>query len=194
MTIGPATVRDTWRKLYKLLESRQDRHLRARMLMVRWRAVGLHAAPTAVVLKRVIIEHPRHAVLAAHSMIAAGSHIKCVPGRFYLGERAYLGEKCWVSCMNSVRIERDVLIGPGCHITDANHGFEGRSAINNQARKAAAVTIGEGAWLGAGVTVVAGVQVGQGAVVGAGAVVTRNVPDYAIVAGVPAHIIGRRGE
>jgi acetyltransferase-like isoleucine patch superfamily enzyme len=187
-------VIDNLRKVRKLLSNPLELHLGSRILMVRWRIVGLRAAPTAVVLKRVTIEHPRRAVLGAHSMIAVGSHIKCVPGNFYLGERAYLGEKCWVSCMESVRIERDALIGPGCHITDANHGFAGRGAINLQARVAAAVIIGEGAWLGAGVIVVAGVRVGRGAVVGAGAVVTRDVPDYAIVGGVPARIIGSRGD
>ncbi len=125
-------------------------------------------------------------------MIAVGCHIKCVPGSFHLGEFAYLGENCWVSSTECVRIERDALIGPGCHITDANHNFAGQGAINRQGRSATPVTIGEGAWLGAGAKVLCGVNVGRGAVVGAGAVVTKDVPPYAIVGGVPARIIGNR--
>jgi acetyltransferase-like isoleucine patch superfamily enzyme len=161
-------------------------------MMLRWRALGLRAAPSAVVIGRTRFEHPHRVFMAAGSVIATGCCIKCVPGRFYLGENAYVGENCWVSCTDSVRIERDAMVGPGCHVTDANHSFRGHEPINEQPRVAAPVTIGEGAWLGAGSKVLAGVRVGRGAVVGAGAVVTRDVPDYEIVAGVPARRIGAR--
>ncbi|HXP29249.1 MAG TPA: acyltransferase [Solirubrobacteraceae bacterium] len=160
--------------------------------MLRWRMLGLHAAPGSLVLGRVRFEHPRRAFLGRGSVIASGSCIKCVPGSFHLGEAAYVGEGCWISATESVRIERDALLGPGCHITDANHGFGGRGLINRQPRVAAPVTIGEGAWLGAGAKILAGVQIGRGAVVGAGAVVTKDVADYAIVGGVPARLIAER--
>lgn len=55
-----------------------------------------------------------------------------------------------------------------------------------------AVTIGDRAWLSFRATILPGVSVGEGAVVAAGAVVTRDVPAYAIVAGVPARVIGER--
>ena len=53
-----------------------------------------------------------------------------------------------------------------------------------------ATRIKKGASLGSNCTILGGVTVGQGAMVGAGAVVTRDVPDYAIVAGVPARMVG----
>lgn len=50
--------------------------------------------------------------------------------------------------------------------------------------------IGEGASIGSNATILGGIKIGKGALVGAGAVVTKDVPDYAIVAGVPAHVMG----
>jgi acetyltransferase-like isoleucine patch superfamily enzyme len=181
-------------KLGRLLAHPRRRHLGARLLMLRWRLAGLHAAPSALVMAKVRFEHPRAAFMDHGSVIATGSIVKCVPGSFHLGEAAYVGENCWISCTQSVSIERNALLGPSCHITDANHGIEGRSPINGQPRTASPVRIGEGAWLGAGAKVLAGVHIGHGAVVGAGSVVTRDVPDFTIVAGVPARVIGSRDE
>lgn len=54
------------------------------------------------------------------------------------------------------------------------------------------VVIGNDVWIGANVTLLEGIKVGDGAVVAAGAVVTKDVPPYAIVGGVPARILGYR--
>lgn len=163
-----------------------------RLRMLRWRIRGMQAAPSAVVHERATLVNPRGIHLARYAEIGRGSHVKCVPGTFHMGEFAAIGEGCWISAMECIRIEPNVMIGPGCHITDANHGFAGTGLIKDQPRVPSPVTIGNGAWLGAGAKVLAGVQIGNGAVIGAGAVVTKSVPDYAIVAGVPARIIGTR--
>jgi acetyltransferase-like isoleucine patch superfamily enzyme len=56
------------------------------------------------------------------------------------------------------------------------------------------IIVEDDVWLGVGVTVLSGVRIGKGSVVGAGAVVTHDVPEGAIVAGVPARVIKMRAE
>ena len=52
--------------------------------------------------------------------------------------------------------------------------------------------IGNDVWIGADVKIKSGITIGNGAVIGAGAVVTKNIPDFAVVGGVPAKIIKYR--
>lgn len=72
----------------------------------------------------------------------------------------------------------------GFDIKDDNEFFDWRRDDN--------VEIGNDVWLGHGVLVMAGVKIGTGAVVGSGAVVTKDIPPFAIAAGVPAKIIDMR--
>ena len=64
--------------------------------------------------------------------------------------------------------------------------------VQAQSRRSAGVTIGDGAWLGAGAKVLDGVTIGAHAVIGAGAVVREDVPASAIAVGIPARIVSSR--
>jgi len=90
-----------------------------------------------------------------------------------------------------VRIGRDVLIGGRVYISDHDHSYDepDRSARQSFHLKVAPVEIGDGAFLGEGCVILKGVRVGRRAVVAANAVVTHNVPDFAVVAGIPARVI-----
>ena len=92
-----------------------------------------------------------------------------------------------VSVYEGVEIEDNVFLGPCCVFTNVLMPRADKSVHGNYAR----TLVREGASLGANCTIVCGHTIGRRALVAAGAVVTKDVPDNAIVAGVPAKIIGK---
>ena len=83
-------------------------------------------------------------------------------------------------------------IGPGCYITDHDHGTAPGVSISRQALVAAPTRIGRDVWLGAGVKVMKGVTIGDGSIIGAGSVVTRDIPAGMVAVGAPAKVIRAR--
>jgi acetyltransferase-like isoleucine patch superfamily enzyme len=111
-----------------------------------------------------------------------------------VGERAAIGAFNFIHGGGGVRIGRDVLLGPFVQIFSENHRFDDPDApIIEQAVQRAPVVIEDDVWIGASAVILAGVVVGAGAIVAAGAVVRSDVPPGAVVAGVPARVVGRRG-
>lgn len=107
-----------------------------------------------------------------------------------LDANAYVGPHCDVGWAH---IERDVLVAAGVHIPSGPH-THGTSrldvAIREQPGTPVCVHVREGAWIGNGAIVLA--DVGRHAIVAAGAVVATPVPDFAVVAGVPARVVRDR--
>ncbi|MBL4753660.1 MAG: hypothetical protein JKY52_08745 [Flavobacteriales bacterium] len=96
--------------------------------------------------------------------------------------------------MRSVTIGNHVMIAPGCVLLDRTHNIadlDKPMVLQGESEKMAPV-IRDDVWLGQNVIVMPGVVIGQGAVVGAGSVVTKDVPPFSIVGGVPARIIRKR--
>jgi virginiamycin A acetyltransferase len=108
-----------------------------------------------------------------------------------VGANVYVGAYC---CLGDIALEDDVLIGSHVSIMNGcrQHGIERLDIpVREQPGEWPRITIGRDTWIGDRAVVMA--NVGQHCVVGAGSVVTRAVPDYAIVVGVPARIVGQRG-
>ena len=95
-------------------------------------------------------------------------------------------------CQGKIILGNDVIFGPNVYVTNHNHGINKGMLIRKQQYTAKDTIIGNDVWIGANVSILAGIHIGEGAVVGAGAVVTKDIPPFAIVGGVPAKVIKYR--
>ena len=87
-------------------------------------------------------------------------------------------------------IEDDVLFGPNAFVYSTTHNFSDPSVpIKYQGYRNSPTRIRKGAWIGIGAIIMPGVTVGVNSVVGANSVVTKDVPDFSVVAGAPARVI-----
>jgi acetyltransferase-like isoleucine patch superfamily enzyme len=113
-------------------------------------------------------------------------------GRCVIGDGVWIGPQSYFDARDLV-IEERVGWGPGAKVLGSEHtGFPANVPLIETDLKIAPVRICAGADIGVNSIILPGVTVGREAVVGAGAVLTKDVPDFATVAGVPARVIGRR--
>ncbi len=127
--------------------------------------------------------------------IGRNSILSCKNGDIELADGANIGFNCELFSASRVAVGRDTLLAAYCYLIGGDHDFsDGSRPVIEQGRKSDGVTVGSGAWLGAGAKILDGVRVGDGAVIGAGAVVRSDVPAGAIAVGIPAKIVGQRGE
>jgi acetyltransferase-like isoleucine patch superfamily enzyme len=117
-------------------------------------------------------------------------------GSISIGSDTHIQARCHLtSYVAPIEIGNNVEIAPNCALFSYNHGIEPGELIQRQPLQSkGGIYIEDDVWLAVGVVVLDGVRIGRGAVVGAGAVVTRDVPSQAIVAGVPARVIGSRSQ
>ena len=108
-----------------------------------------------------------------------------------IGNNSGLGINCKIR--GPLIIGDNVMMGPDVTILTHTHKID-RIDIPmwQQGSIVKGVTIGNDVWIGMRSIIMPGVKIGNGAVIGAGAVVTKDVPDYAIVGGVPAKVIRYR--
>ncbi len=149
-------------------------------------------APDVSLGRGVIIYHPDLVNLYSCTI---GNETKI--GSFVEIQRnAMVGSRCKLSShtfvCEGVTIEDEVFIGHGVMFTNDRYP---RATVNAQLQteddwEVIPTVVKKGASIGSGAVILCGVTVGEKALVGAGAVVTRNVPDYAVVVGVPARVVG----
>ncbi|MGK5640683.1 acyltransferase [Streptomyces sp. URMC 126] len=167
----------------------------------RFRRIGDHtrlAFPLGTVFGEQWIDIGDHCIIGEQVTLTVGM----VPGMdlgpdplLRLGNGVVLGRGSHVIASREVTIGDDVFCGPYVYVTSDNHSYEDPGQpIGRQWPRSAPVVIGSGSWLGAGAVILPGARLGRNVVVAAGAVVRGEVPDHAVVAGVPAKVVRRWDE
>jgi maltose O-acetyltransferase len=123
----------------------------------------------------------RNLQIASNAMIVYTSGVE-------IGNDVYIAYGAWIHGHGGVTLEDESMLGPYVVVVSNDHVRQGDSYRFGDT-PGDPVRISSGAWVGAHAVITAGVTVGRGALCAAGAVVTRDVPDHAVVGGVPAKVI-----
>ncbi len=138
-------------------------------------------------------------ICAKHIFKFVGKNVTIEKGAFFgKGEGIEIYEGGGIGINASIQgplvIGKNVMMGPDVIVYTRGHKFDRLDIpMNRQGEtRPLKVIIGDDVWIGARVVILPGVRIGRGVIIGAGAVVTKNIPDYSVVAGVPAKIIKNR--
>ncbi len=137
---------------------------------------GIHIGPGTIVMHGAVLH-----VYNFRGMPQSGIRI---------GRDSLIGEYCVIRGQGGVTIGDRVYTSPFTQLIAVNHVFDDPNRpFVEQGITAEGIVVEDDVWLGAGAIITDGVRIGRGAVVAAGAVVTKDVPPYTVVGGVPARVI-----
>lgn len=142
----------------------------------------------------VRVFHPETIEIGDNVYIGHDSFLKgYFRGKMIIGEHTWIGQSCFLHSAGNITIGKAVGMGPYVKIlTSVHREVERSKPIIANDLDFGEVVIHDGCDIGIGAIILPGITVGEGAIVGAGAVVTKDVPDYSVVAGNPAHILRTR--
>lgn len=111
-----------------------------------------------------------------------------------IGNNCSIGEDSHITAINSIRLGNNVLLGKKILITDNAHGASSAELLDIAPNyrpliSKGPVVIDDNVWIGEKSSIMPGVHIGKGVIVAANSVVTKDVPPYCVVAGVPAKVI-----
>ena len=151
-------------------------------------AEGCFVAPEA----RLFAEPGRTLVIGPGCSIAADAFIH---GPVTLGREVSINARASIDGgAAGIHIGDGTRIATGTTLYAFNHGLDPDRPLRDQPVTSRGIRVGADVWIGANAGVTDGVTIGDHAVVAMGAIVTRDVPAWAIVAGVPARVVGDRRE
>ncbi len=117
-------------------------------------------------------------------------------GPIKIGAKTTIGCNSVIVSMSGIELGEGVVIAGNCYLSAGAYQFDdkSKSIIGQEAYSKGPIKIGNHAWIGTGAIILDGVTVGEGAVIGAGAVVAKDIPAFAVAAGVPAKVQRMREE
>ncbi|MBX5470120.1 MAG: acyltransferase [Thermoleophilaceae bacterium] len=131
--------------------------------------------------------------LGRWSWLGKGTKIRCHEGVVSIGAKTVLGQECTLSAYQHISIGRECVVADRVMLIDFDHGMvEVERPIRLQGIYKRDTKVGNNVWIGYGACILRGVTVGDNCVIGTNSVVTKDVPDNAVVGGVPARIIRMR--
>ncbi|TMK41879.1 MAG: acyltransferase [Actinobacteria bacterium] len=132
-------------------------------------------------------------VLGRWSWVGHGCKIRVHEGEVRVGAKTVLGQECTISAYQHVSIGRECILADRVMLIDFDHGVvDVERPIRLQGIYKRDVRVGHNVWIGYGACLLRGITVGDNAIIGSNAVVTRDVPDNAVVGGVPGRVLRMR--
>ena len=118
----------------------------------------------------------------------------CFEPAIKIGNNVTINPNCQISAIKSISIGNDVLIASYVFISDHSHGKQDFSDIVEKPTERildskGGIVIGDNTWIGQGVSILSNVQIGKNVIIGANSVIVKDIPDNAIVVGVPGKVI-----
>ncbi len=136
----------------------------------------------------------RNVSIGQNSIIECTGVIRELGEGIEIGDNVGISPNAFIAVRGSISIGKNTIFGPGVSIHSENHCFSDRyRPIRTQGATREGIKIGKDCWIGSKAIILDGVNIGNGCIVAAGAVVNRDVPDYAVVGGVPAKFLKYRG-
>jgi len=127
--------------------------------------------------------------------VFVGRHtiLNCKNGDIVLENHVNISFNCMIFSASHVRVGAHYLMAAYCYLVGGTHAFDDPTVpVLYQKRMSEGISVGAGGWMGAHVTVFDGVHIGKHAIVGAGSIVNKNIPDFAVAAGLPARVVKQR--
>jgi len=125
--------------------------------------------------------------------IGRNTILNCKNGDIVLEDNVNISFNCMIFSASEVRVGANYLIAAYCYLVGGTHRFDDPGIpVLDQPRESKGIALKPGGWLGAHVTVFDGTTIGRHAVIGANSAVNRDIPDYAIAAGIPVRVLKNR--